>query len=85
MTAPNFMGDYPMAGELIGPAWQAMWDALGDGRELTTRQLCEIGCGAGIVEGTAKHLLRAARRAGKLRVVYPDPRPGHQRAIYSRP
>lgn len=66
---PNFAGNYPLAGERIGPAWRAAWDVLSDGSWRSKLQIVPVMCKAGpVVPITALNLLRAARRAGVLEV-----------------
>lgn len=83
-TAPNFRGDYPGAGERIGPAWQAAWDELCSGREIRGDQLTAAMLDTvDIKSHTAESLLRQARQYGVLNVRYRrvDSR---RRAFYSR-
>lgn len=63
--APDFNGTYPGAGERIGPAWQRIWDALGDGRELTITELAALP-DLGVVRATVSTLLYEAKKAGLL-------------------
>lgn len=80
MTAPDFNDSYPSSGAKIGPAWQAAWDALADGRELTSVDLVAVMVAAAeIAEKTAYNLLSAARRSGRLRLVSYVPAPGANR------
>lgn len=84
---PNFTATYPLGGEKIGPAWRAAWRALCD----EPRSWHPVGDlvtamrdAAQIIDPTARNLLRSARKAGLLEVVYADPQPGspHPRARY---
>lgn len=66
-TAPNFNGTYPMAGEIIGPLWQAMWDRLVDGKPRRGVTMAkDFAHKRGVSENTVLHLLRQAERAGHL-------------------
>jgi len=69
--APDFgRSGYPSRGELIGPAWQAMWDDLAEDRWTFADVAISGGCAAGVQPKTALNLLRSARRAGILEVEY---------------
>lgn len=73
-TAPNFRGNYPNAGERIGPAWQAAWACLlrNEGQafqEDLTDTMIEDG---GIQEATATNLLRKAVKARVLTLTDDD-------------
>lgn len=61
--APDFKGRYPSAGERIGPAWQIIWEALGDGRELTITEMSDLP-GVEVVRATISSLMYEARKAG---------------------
>jgi hypothetical protein len=66
--APDF-GDsgYPNLGQQIGPAWRAAWLVLSDGDEHTVTELTAAMMPAGgIMDRTARNLLRQARREGIL-------------------
>ena len=84
--APNFSGEYPSAGELIGPAWRAAWNALRHGYWLLSTDLVQIMCDASPIVGkTALNLLSAARRAGVLEVRHAGHgRPAHYRRSVAR-
>jgi hypothetical protein len=74
---PNIRGNYPLGGELIGPAWSSAWMLLADGEWHVGKKISEVMCHRGrIVERTAFNLLRAARRAGILEVRRPTHRHG---------
>jgi hypothetical protein len=65
--APDFAGTYPSSGELIGPAWQAAWDALCKEGWIPGDELAQIMCACVNIElKTAKNLLRQARKVGVL-------------------
>lgn len=50
-----------MAGALIGPAWQAMWDEMADGEWHARRELENLGAAAsGVLPKTARNLLMRA-------------------------
>lgn len=73
-TAPNFRGNYPNAGERIGPAWRAAWACLlrNEGQafqEDLTDTMIEDG---GIQEATATNLLRKAVKARVLTLTDDD-------------
>ena len=60
--APNFSGEYPNAGVMIGPAWRAAWQHLADGREVMKHELVAVMvvC-SGVKPKTAENLLRQGR------------------------
>jgi len=60
--APNFSGEYPNAGAMIGPAWRAAWRHLADGREAMKHELVAIMvvC-SGVKPKTAENILSQAR------------------------
>lgn len=65
--APNFVNNYPLGGDRIGPSWVGMWEVLSettwvDGPALAA-QTAERGL---ILAATAKGLLKAAENAGIL-------------------
>jgi len=64
--APDIKGNYPSAGERVGPAWQIIWDALADGGEMTVTAMADLP-GVEVVRGTVSTLLYEARRAGLVR------------------
>lgn len=69
--APNFTGEYPGQGQMIGPAWRAAWALLRSGDELSASRLAEAMCAASpIMEQTARNLLSQARKSGVLDVRY---------------
>jgi hypothetical protein len=63
--APNFTRKYPMAGERLGPSWQALWDHLNDFGWHTVKCL-QSTPGLTIADRTVENLLRNARIANKL-------------------
>lgn len=68
-AAPNIRGNYPLAGERVGPAWRACWSLLSrttwtDGTTLAG----EVGPPNGLAPETVVNLLRQARQAGLLEV-----------------
>lgn len=64
-AAPDWVPGFPSSGELIGPAWRAIWAALAGGDWLDSRDLGMIGARAGgCREGTARNLLFPAVKAG---------------------
>lgn len=66
-TAPNFSGDYPMAGERIGPAWQRVWDRMADRKWLMTQVIARDPELRGDLQPkTMENLIRRAFRAGLL-------------------
>lgn len=71
-AAPNFKGNYPLAGELIGPAWRDAWRTMADGQWHAAPEIIDAMCyRQRIVKITAVNLLRSARRAGVLEVRRP--------------
>lgn len=72
---PNFSRSYPLAGEMIGPAWRAAWRALcAEPGWLRMRFLVGQMCRAsGVQDKTARNLLAGARKAGLLVVRYDGP------------
>lgn len=66
-TAPDWARGYPSKGERIGPAWRAMWAALGDDGWHDSKALAMAGeLAGGCAHKTARNLLFAAARAGLL-------------------
>ena len=66
-AAPDWSRNYPSAGERIGPAWRAMWAALGDDEWHDSKALAMAGeLAGGCAHKTARNLLFAAARAGIL-------------------
>lgn len=61
--APDFKGQYPSAGARIGPAWQIIWGALADGREMTITEMSDLP-GVEVVRATVSTLMYEAGRAG---------------------
>jgi hypothetical protein len=67
-SAPDFFVGpdgyhYPSDGKMLGPAWQAVWDALDD-QEVTSVELVALMCTtSGIQVKTAFNLLTEARKA----------------------
>ncbi len=62
--APDWGPRYPSGGNLIGPSWQAMWQALAGGTWCDVRDLLVIGIESrGCYERTVRNLLFAAARA----------------------
>lgn len=67
MQAPNFAGEYPGAGQMIGPAWRAAWKLLQNGAWLRKSVLVMVMMEAsGCKRKTATNLLGAAVDAGVL-------------------
>lgn len=62
--APDWGRGYPSAGNLIGPTWQAMWQAMADGEWHDVRELLGVGEAArGCATATVRNLLFAAAKA----------------------
>jgi hypothetical protein len=68
-TAPNYDGDYPGAGEKIGPTWQAVWDHLENGRWVTARTLVHEHCEL-VKTTTVYDILRRASDKGLIEKAY---------------
>lgn len=65
--APDFRPGFPSAGEQIGPAWRAMWEAMADGEWHDPVDLAGIGAEAGgCLPVTARNLLYPAVGGGHL-------------------
>ncbi|MBN9737310.1 MULTISPECIES: hypothetical protein [unclassified Pseudonocardia] len=85
--APNFVGTYPLAGGVIGPAWRAAWSLITSNPDswLTSAELVEhMLRAAPLAEKTARNLLRLARRDGHLEVEYVRVPGMHHRATRYR-
>lgn len=65
--APNFDGEYPGAGEIIGPLWQRLWDHMEDGRWYNGPNISKELCGEAS-NHTARSVLSKAARHGVLQV-----------------
>jgi len=77
-TAPDFTDGYPSKGKMIGPAWQAMWDAMADHEWHPRADIAEVGVNAtGIVPKTAVNLLVAATKAKVIHTRGADGRKDH--------
>ena len=79
---PNFFGNYPLDGERIGPAWRAAWSRLtaDPSRWHTADELAELMVDtSGVVDKTARNLLRQARQRGLLAVRYTSAWPARGR------
>lgn len=63
--APNYDGEWPRAGERIGPTWQAIWDDLENGKWKTGKQLAHKH-NVLVVPDTVFHILKKAYDAGVL-------------------
>jgi hypothetical protein len=77
VTAPDITKGYPSGGALVGPAWETIWNALGDGRERSTAQLAAL-VAASIKPKSTANLLYKARQAGLI-VSRPAPDVVHSR------
>jgi hypothetical protein len=63
--APDFSPGFPSSGEMIGPAWRAMWAFMADGRWHDTFDVAAVGADAGgCLPGTARNLLYPAVKHG---------------------
>jgi hypothetical protein len=70
--APDWDRNYPSGGLLIGPTWQALWEALADREWHDVRELLQIGMDArGCAEATVRNQLLAAAKA---RLIEPEAR-----------
>jgi hypothetical protein len=79
---PNFSGTFPLAGERIGPAWQALWRGLSDVRWTEGDTLAtEVAGRHNITRHTANNLLRQAHAVGILVRKYETLR-SRRRAFY---
>jgi hypothetical protein len=66
-SAPDFVEGYPSRGKLIGPAWEAAWEALNDGQWHTRSTVAKLMAEqVNIKTKTAMNLLRKAARAGLI-------------------
>lgn len=82
---PNFHGNYPSAGELIGPAWRAGYLELLKSypRWIPSESMTFVMTREGIVKITAEGLLRQARKRKIIEVRYRKRgQPLRQRAEY---
>lgn len=74
-----------MGGTLIGPAWQAAWDALADGEWHPLPTLVDqMQRASTVAEKTAQNLMRAARQAGLVEVRYVERSDSRYRAVQYR-
>jgi hypothetical protein len=65
--APNIAGEYPLAGERIGPAWRAAWRMLDREQWINGGDVAAaVAPRCGLQVETVKNLLSSARRAGLL-------------------
>lgn len=84
--APSISGNYPLAGEKIGPAWRAAWSQLSQKTWADAASLAgELAAQHGLSQKTLANLLREARKAGLLEVRYAAARRAgetHKRAEY---
>lgn len=65
--APNFDGEFPGAGEKIGPVWQRLWDHMEDGRWYVGPQLTQVFA-QGVSASAVRHILLDAGFSGVLEV-----------------
>lgn len=87
--APDWARFYPSGGDMIGPTWQAMWEAMADGQWHDVHELVPIGEAAkGAATSTVRNQLLAAAKAG---LIEPEARrdetqsPPRWRIWYRRP
>jgi hypothetical protein len=68
----NIAGNYPLAGERIGPAWRAAWNILvmTHPRWMPKLDLIAVMARTGIAADTAESLLQKASRNRVLEVRY---------------
>lgn len=65
--APNFNGNYPLAGERIGPAWREMWKMLDQITWLNAGDIAAVVAPKHDIKPmTVKNILRQARESGVL-------------------
>lgn len=71
MDAPNFVKNYPLSGERIGPLWRELWSALADGVPMSATLLAErFAARHRVADGTVKGLLWNAAKYGHLERAY---------------
>ena len=63
--APNYDGEYPGAGEKIGPLWQELWDAMRDGRWYRASTLAEVYAKE-VAPSTVRSVLQKAADKGAI-------------------
>lgn len=80
--APDFRPGYPSRGELIGPAWQELWDFLADGAWYPATRLMLVP--TYVMPKTAKNLLWRADKAGVIEKQFIIVK-GRKRLVYRRP
>lgn len=82
-TTPQINGNYPLAGERLGPAWRRMWRELGDGQPHVSRDFARrLAPHIGIKIDTIEELLRQAARRGVIeRVEIESPRAAGRRTL----
>lgn len=83
-AAPDFGPGqrYPSRGRVVGPMWQAMWDAMADGWSHNGRDLIDVAVAVfGGSPKTPENLLSAAVRAGVLVRLPGRPDPVRKRRV----
>ena len=61
--APNYDGEFPEAGERMGPAWQYIWDQLESGKWVTGKTLAHS---TELRPDTVYHMLKDASDKGVI-------------------
>lgn len=66
---PNIAGDYPLAGEKIGPAWRDTWAVLSSGKWFAGADVAQwVAARQPVDPRTVIGLMQKARKAGLLEV-----------------
>lgn len=66
-ATPQIRGNYPLAGDRIGPAWRRIWRELGDGQPRLAADFArDIAPVVGLAPNTVVNLLRQAAQEGLL-------------------
>lgn len=68
-TAPQINGDYPLAGDRVGPAWRRLWRELRDGQPHAGLALQRLAPRLDVAPRTIAELLRQAARRGVIEQV----------------
>ncbi len=62
----NFTGEYPLAGERLGPAWRMTWRLLSHEWTPVGPLAARVAAASEVVPGTVRTLLYAAAKAGMI-------------------